>query len=153
MIRIYTGLLDYLQDCPQLANSQFNFDFIGEQPTRYSITIPTNTPEIAKDALGDAKCVLNFYLTSVSMWGDDFLNNVKNLDLFQDVKKWFDAQNRERNFPDLGADKDVKGVYATSDGYIEATKDMIGRYQMSCKVEYRKINASMTHLPRFVREE
>ena len=134
---MYQGLMDYLKKCPQLADEKFNFDFIGDN-VGYSVTIPPNAPDVSKDVLENTKCQLAFYILSTKSFGADEKNNIENLDFFQKIREWLEKQNAASVYPDLGADKVVSGVYATTDGYIEATKTQIGRYEIQARVEYTK---------------
>ena len=144
---MYLGLTQYLETCPQLAGQVFNFDFIKEEAASYSVVLPNNIPEISKDTLGNSRCTLVFQINSVELFGEDIANNISNLDFLQKIKKWFEKQNRKKKFPDFGEDKEVLGVYATTDGYIDETTPSTGRYQLQCKVEYIQKNTNPNKLP------
>lgn len=146
-INMYKGLYEYLEQSPQLQGKRFNFDWIGSQPTNYSVDIPTFVPEIFTDTLGDKKCRLNFYIRSQNQYGEDVLNNIENLDFFLKVKKWFEKQNRMKNFPDLGNDKKVIGVHDTTEGYIVSTTTSTALYQIQCTVEYIQENTNPNKAP------
>lgn len=150
---IYKGLMDYLSQCPQLANQRFNFDFLGSSPPQWSLQIPTNAPELFTSAVGDTHNKLDFILVSVEHFGDDIQHNINNLDGFQAISKWFRKQNRNKAYPDLGAGKTVTGVFATTDGYIEGTTESSARYQIQCRAEYVQLNENENKLPRFIRED
>lgn len=150
---MYKGLMEYLEVCPVLAGQVFNFDFLGQNPIQWSLQIPTNAPELFATPLGDSHNKLDFILVAMQHFGDDTINNINNMDGFQAIKKWFNRNNRNGVFPDLGAGKTVTGVFATTDGYIEGTTESAGRYQVQCRVEYIQLNENENKLPRFIRED
>lgn len=143
---MYKGLMQYLEQCPELTGQTFNFDFVGQNPIQWSLQIPTNTPELSTLINGDKEQKLDFILVSVSSFGEDTKGNINNLDGFQAIKQWFEENNRNFVYPDLGAGKTVTGVYAQTDGYIDATTESAARYQIQCRVEYVQANQSNTKL-------
>jgi len=144
---MYSGLYNYLESCPQLQGQAFHFDFITANPVAYTVSFPVNEPVLSNDVVGNSKNQLNFALTAIENWGDDIDNNVAKLEFFQKVKRWFEKQNRNKIFPDMGSDKIVTGVYATTDGFIEATEGKAGRYQMLCKAEYQQLDITPSKIP------
>lgn len=133
---MYTGLMEYLEQSPYLEGQTFNFDFLGSQPLEYSLSIPTNVPELATHVNGDKRCQQTFYLQARLPWGEDIRNNINNLEFFQKVKRWFENQNKRKNLPDLGPGKTATKVIASTDGYLENTTGGTGRYQIQGQVEY-----------------
>lgn len=150
---MYRGLMEYLEQCPQLQGQRFNFDFLGPNPVQWSLQIPTNNPELFRTPVGDTYKKLDFILVAMEYFGEDSLNNINNLDGFQAISKWFRQQNRAGNYPDLGTGKTVTGVYAQTDGYAEGTTESAARYQIQCRVEYIQINENEKKLPRLIRED
>lgn len=150
---MYQGLMLYLEKCPQLKGQKFNFNFLGSKPVQWALTIPTNSPEQFTSTVGDKHNKLDFILVSVEHFGDDSANNINNLDGFQEIKRWFERNNRNKIFPELDAGQTVTGVYAQTDGYIEDTTANLARYQIQCRVEYIQENTNPTRLPRFITEE
>lgn len=139
---MYNGLFQYLMQCPQLEDQRFNFDFIGQNPVRWSLQIPTNAPDLYGTVIGDSKKKLDFILVAILHFGDDDEINISNLDGFQLIKKWFNKNNRNKIYPDLGTGKTVTGVFAQTDSYTEGTTQSSARYQIQCRVEYTEANES-----------
>jgi len=144
---MYEGLMQYLEESPQLKGKKFNFDWFGAKPMQYTVSIPTNTPEISTDTLGNTRCQLVFYLMAVKDWGDDTPNNIENLEFLRKLSKWFEAQNKAKKFPVLEDGMVVTKVSSSTQPYLEGTTDMVGRYQIQCKVEYTQINQEKSEIP------
>lgn len=144
---MYNGLYEYLEQCPQLKNQSFNFDYIDGDPVGYTLAIPPNTPELEKYTNGDSKQKLDFYLIGRQFYGNDRTMNMNNLELFRKVKAWFIKQNNKDIFPDLGPDKVVQGVYATTEGYVDQTSEGSAQYQIQCRVEYVQLSMHARKAP------
>lgn len=147
---MYRGLMQYLEQCPQLKGQRFNFDFIGGEPIQWSLQIPTNDPRLSGTVTGDTHKKQDFILVSMSFFGDDVDVNIGNLDGFQAISKWFRKNNRNKVYPDMGAGKIVTGVYAQTDGYIEGTTESAARYQIQCRVEYVEKSETDVQLPKAI---
>lgn len=144
---MYEGLFQYLEKSNLLKGRTFNFDFIGGTPVEWTLAMPDNVPEISKDAIGNTRCKLNFMIVSIRNFGNDNILNMENLEMFQSIKRWFATQNNARNYPDIGKDKIVTGVYAVSDPSLETTTTNVGRYQIMGRVEYILKSTSSHRMP------
>lgn len=146
---MYSGLYDYLKQNPKLKDGIFNFDFIGSSFVEYTVAMIPNTPLLSKQINGDETSKLDFMIISVESFGTNPNIAMENLEILQDLKKWFRTQNRRGNFPDMGADKKVTGVYGVDDPNLERQNESgdTGFYQIFCRVEYIQINDNPTRLP------
>lgn len=147
---MFEGLYEYLKRCPELTGQRFNFDYVGASPIEWGLNIPTNDPLLSKSINGDTKNKLDFYLMANQAFGEDVLNNIDNLEIFQRIKEWFVEQNNAKVYPDLGAGKKVTGVYALTEGYGEKTTANTGLYQIQCRVEYDQASTSPRQMPRWL---
>lgn len=131
----------FLLGCPYLKEGVFNVDYLGGSPTEYTVdTIPSDN--IIKQYV-DGSSVRQFVFAfgSVEPYGSDVDNNLANSTFYEDFATWMDEKSRNREFPDLGADKSVIEIKAQGAGYVVENTENTARYQVQCRLVYTQKGA------------
>lgn len=126
----------FLLGCPYLKDGVFNVDYLGTSPTEYTVdTIPSDN--IIKQYV-DGSSVRQFVFAfgSVEPYGSDVDNNLANSTFYEDFAAWMDEKSRNREFPDLGADKSAIEIKAQGAGYVVENTENAARYQVQCRLVY-----------------
>ena len=132
----------WLKTCPAVKKAnRFGVDYLGANPTEYSIFISPSPLAFKTDILGNVnfndKQDLNFIIASREAYGADVLQNLANLGFFDEVIAWLYAQNKTKNFPTIREGNVVSIMPSLTQYLFEAGTDS-GRYQIQCKLTYRR---------------
>ncbi|WMI81944.1 hypothetical protein [Anaerotignum sp. MB30-C6] len=126
----------FLLGCPYLKDGVFNVDYLGGNPTEYTVdTIPADN--IIKQYV-DGSSVRQFVFAfgSVELYGSDVDNNLANSTFYEDFAAWMDEKSRNRELPNIGADKSAIEIKAQGAGYVVENTENAARYQVQCRLIY-----------------
>lgn len=126
----------WLQECTLIdANDRFNANYLGADPTEYTIE---DVPVVAvlKQYLGGALKQKNYMIASRNSYGVDILDNIANSGFYDALSDWVQAQNKARNFPNMGENKTVRNIKTTSTAYIFEAGADTARYQIPLQITY-----------------
>ena len=126
----------WLQECTLIdANDRFNANYLGADPTEYTIE---DVPVVAvlKQYLGGALKQKNYMIASRNSYGVDILDNIANSGFYDALSDWVQAQNKARNFPNMGTNKVVRNIKTTSTAYIFEAGADTARYQIPLQITY-----------------
>jgi hypothetical protein len=126
----------YLLTCPLLNGDKLNVDFLPEDAATYSVDVVPVTPIVKAYLDGSSNRQFLFVLATRSYYGDFIRQQIDNLGFFESFAEWLGAQNRARNFPDLGDGRTARKIEVTTSGYIFAPGADVARYQIQCKLHY-----------------
>ncbi len=131
-------------ECPALeAGNRFGVDYLGSDPTEYTI-FTTPSPLNSKfDILGNvsfsSEQTLNFIFASRESYGRDVLQNLANHGFYDDIISWVYNQNKNKNFPTI-REGTVISIMPTLTQYLMEAGTDAARYQIQCKIKYRRNN-------------
>ena len=135
------NLRTWLRACPSIASSKyFGADYIGESATEYALISTPSGLKYRENILGNrillTKQEQNFVFAARVPYGSDVTQNLANLQLFQEVATWIQAQNAIGNFPewDNGV---VTAIEVTNTGAPIQTGPDAARYQFQIRVTYK----------------
>lgn len=133
----------WLRECPAISQiDRFGVDFLGQNPTEYTIFSVPSTIAYGKDILGElyVKPIqeINYIFACRFPFSKNILQNLDNLGFFTQVRNWIIAQNKQKNFPDI-AEGIILSVIPTLTPYVFEAGSDSGRYQIQLKVTYRTI--------------
>lgn len=126
----------WLQECTLIdADDRFNANYLGADPTEYTIE---DVPVVAvlKQYLGGALKQKNYMIASRNSYGVDILDNIANSGFYDALSDWVQAQNKARNFPNMGTNKVVRNIKTTSTAYIFEAGADTARYQIPLQITY-----------------
>ena len=126
---------NWLNECPSITGNKFNVNYMGTVTSEFTIEDIPTTP-VVKQYLGGALKQKSFMLASLEPYGMDILTNIANSGLYDTLSDWVRKQNLLRNFPDIGAGKQVRSIQVTSTGYIFENDADKAKYQIPIQITY-----------------
>lgn len=136
------AIRDWFRQCPHLQKgNRFGIDSLSADPTEYAIYMSPSTLASFIDITGDV-CVksrqeLNFIFASREKHPSDVLQALANHGFYDSVIEWIIQQNKRKNFPEI-ADGTVISIMPSLTQYLFEAGANSGRYQISCKMIYRR---------------
>ena len=138
MAALIDSVRTFLCGCPYLKDGVFNVDYLGGNPTEYSVdTLPAD-PVIKKYVDGSSVRQFVFAFGSVEPYGSDVDNNLANSTFYEDFAAWIDEKNRSKEFPVLDEDKTPIEIQAQGSGYLLENTENAARYQVQCRLVYNQ---------------
>lgn len=136
------GIRDWFRQCPALSKDKFfGVDYLGANPTQYAIYMSPSRLKSHTDITGsvwlDPVQELDFTFASREKHSSDVLQALANHGFYDEVINWIIAQNNVGNFPQI-ADGEVVSVLPSMTQYLFEAGANTGRYQISCKIKYRR---------------
>lgn len=136
------ALRNWFRECPVLQKgNRFGVDHLSADPTEYAIYMSPSSLASFVDVTGDV-CIrsvqeLNFVFASREKHPRDVLCALANHGFYDSVVDWIIQQNMNKNFPEIAEGK-VISVMPTLTQYLFEAGANSGRYQISCKLKYRR---------------
>ena len=156
------AIRDWFRQCPHLQKkNRFGVDFLSADPTEYAIYMQPSTLASFVDVTGNV-CIrpvqeLNFIFASREKHPSDVLQALANHGFYDEVINWIIQQNKIKNFPKIsdGAEN-FPEIYDDAENFPELAGCAVisvmpsltqylfeagassGRYQISCKMKYRR---------------
>lgn len=136
------ALRDWFRECPLLLKgNRFGIDYLSADPTEYAIYMSPSSLATGVDITGEVfvKTVQeqNFIFASREKHSSDVLQALANHGFYDGVISWIIQQNKDKNFPEI-ADGTVISVMPSLTQYLFEAGANSGRYQISCKMKYRR---------------
>lgn len=126
----------WLQECTLIdSNNRFNTNYLGADATEYTIE---DVPVVAvlRQYLGGALKQKSYMIASRNSYSVDILDNIANSGFYDSLSDWVQTQNKTRNFPDMGTNKQVRNIKTTSTAYIFEAGADTARYQIPLQITY-----------------
>ncbi len=132
----------WLRTCPAFkTGNRFSVDYLGANPTEYSIFVSPSPLTFKTDILGNVNFndtqELNFIIASREAYGSDVLQNLENLGFFDEVIAWICEQNKTKTLPVIREGTVISIMPSLTQYLFEAGTDA-ARYQIQCKLTYRR---------------
>lgn len=143
MPQIVDALRDWFRGCPALnKENRFGVDYLSADPTEYAIYMSPSSLASFVDVTGEVVVrsvqEQSFNFASREKHPADVLQALANHGFYDDVISWILAQNKEKNFPDIPGGSVISIMPSMTQYLFEAGANS-GRYQISCKLTYRRI--------------
>lgn len=133
---IIESVRQFLGGCPLLADGLLRVDFLPEDAASYSVDVTPVTPVVKRYLDGSSTRQFLFTLATRTYYGEFVRQQLDNLAFFDQFTEWVDAQDRARNYPDLGEGRQVQSLEVTTSGYVFAADTETARYQIQCRLVY-----------------
>lgn len=127
---------EYLLDCPCLRDGALCVDYLGIQPTAYSIDVLPADTVIKEYVDGSSMRQLVFAFSSAEKYGADTDVNIANSGFYEAFAAWLEQKNRRREFPALGERQTPIAISAQGAGAIIENTENVARYQVQCRMVY-----------------
>ncbi len=122
--------------CPLLKDGVLNVDYLGLDPTEYSVdTLPAD-PIIKEYIDGSSVRQFVFAFGSVENYGSDVDNNLANSGFYEDFAAWMEQKSTSKEFPTLETGKTPIEIKAQGAGYLIENTENAARYQVQCRLVY-----------------
>ena len=136
------AIRDWFRGCPHIAKgNRFGIDYLSSDPTEYAVYMSPSNLAYFVDVTGEV-CLrseqeLNFVFASREKHTSDVLQALANHGFYDGVINWIIAQNKSKSFPEI-ADGEVISIMPSMTQYLFEAGANSGRYQISCKLKYRR---------------
>lgn len=136
------ALRNWFRSCPLIqAGNRFGVDHLQADPTEYAIFLsPTNLltgTDITGNVYVKSVQELNFIFASREKHPSDVLQALANHGFYDGVISWILQQNKLKNLPEI-PEGSVISIVPTLTQYLFEAGANSGRYQISCKLKYRR---------------
>ena len=137
---ILEALFDYFSNCPMIADSRLNIDYLpedtGEAGVEFAISAEPTDAIVSRYIDGGVRCRYPFVLSSVNDYGPDKAQNMLNSGFYEALADWMWKQSRARKLPVLPAGMRPRSIRAIGPGYLYQPDVNAGKYQIQCELEY-----------------
>ena len=116
-------------------NCRINVDFLGENPTEFSIVSIPIDPILLKFQDGSSKRQFQFELISCNDYGADVLQNMNNSKFYEILYNKIEENNRKKILPKI---QGIQKIECLDNGAILDTTTNTARYSIQMKIEYIK---------------
>ena len=136
------AIRSWFRECPEIGKgNRFGIDHLSSDPTEYAVYMSPSNLQSFTDVTGDV-CLrsvqeLNIVFASKLKHTADVLQALANHGFYDSVIEWIIAQNKTKNFPEIGEGTVISIMPSTTQYLFEAGANS-GRYQISCKLKYRR---------------
>lgn len=135
-------LRDWFKACPAVQKgNRFGLDYLSADPTEYAIYMSPSPLNSYVDITGDVQIrsiqTINFVFASREAHPSDVLQSLANHGFYDNVIEWIIAQNKAKTFPEIEGGK-VLSIMPSLTQYLFEAGTNSGRYQISCKLTYRR---------------
>lgn len=143
MPQIVDALRDWFRECPALKKAnRFGVDHLSADPTEYAIYMSPSSlasyVDITGEVVIESEQEQNFIFASRERHPADVLQALDNHGFYDEVIDWIIQQNQKQTFPEIAAGK-VISIMPSMTQYLFEAGTNSGRYQISCKMKYRRI--------------
>lgn len=134
---IIEKIREYFLNCPILDEyARLNIDFLGVEPTQYTIEGQPVNPVIQKYVDGGALKQYVFVFGSREYYGADVLQNIENSGFFERFAEWVEEQSEKENLPELEGNKQAISMEVLTSGYLFSASEDNARYQIQMRLIY-----------------
>ena len=96
---ILEGLRDFFYGCPLLEGGQIRLEYLGAEPTGYSIETQETSPVLRQYVSGDSLRQLVFVLASREAYGPEQQKAMSGSGFYEQLAGWIEEQNRQGKLP------------------------------------------------------
>lgn len=137
---IVESIRNFIKKCPYLEEFEgairIGVDYLDKETTNYSIEkVPCN-PIIKKYVDGSCKKQELFIFTSRESYGPDIINNLNNINFYENLVSWLEEKNRTGDLPILDGKREVEKIEILTNGYAFQTDIDKARYQIQLRLIY-----------------
>lgn len=133
---IIESIRSYLCTCPFLKDGKMNVDYLGAEPTEYTVDgVPVG--EVVRTYVdGSSMRQFEFIFASREFYGASVMLQLENAGFYQQFSEWIQEQNTTRNFPVLENGKESVQIEVVTGGYLFSDSADTARYQIQCRLTY-----------------
>lgn len=144
------AIIDFLLQCPDIANSELYFNFINAEDDNKQIITESNE-KFSNRSYIDGSVLKQYTFTLIDFKSitdsalvliQDYPNeNVVDVSDVQTLINWINEQNKLQNFPNFGEDCEIQSIETTSEnpnfeGINTEVTPTLAMYSISIRIEY-----------------
>ena len=136
---VIRSLFHWFQDCELLSTeTPLNVDKLEEEAGNYCLEVVPCNPVISRYPDGGSKNQYIFNFASREYYSSDEVNNMKNLEFYEDLQEWIAEQNINDRLPELPDGCTAQSIEVQTSGYVMDNDTKTARYQIQCRLKYIK---------------
>ena len=116
-------------------NCRVNVDFLGEEPTEFSIVPIAVDPILKKYIDGSSLRQYQFQLISCNYYGADVMQNIANSTFYENLYNLIEGNNDAGILPKI---KGIESIECLNNGAILDVTTNTARYSIQMKITYEK---------------
>lgn len=116
-------------------NCRINVDFLGEEPTEFSIVPITVDPILKKYIDGSSLRQYQFQLISCNYYGADVMQNIANSTFYENLYNLIEENNDVGILPKI---KGIESIECLNNGAILDVTTNTARYSIQMKITYER---------------
>lgn len=114
-------------------NSRINVDFLGENPTEFSIEKIPVDPILEPYIDGGSYRQFQFQLVSCEHYGADVLQNMANSEFYENLYDLIEENNRNGILPNIDG---IDSIKCLNNGGVDVTDINTARYSIQMRITY-----------------
>ena len=134
---IIESLKAFFEECPLLRDGFINVNYLGAKKADYSIESVPSEPVIRRYVDGGSLRQFVFVFASREYYDEDQLRNMDTARFYEELGAWIEERCRARRLPALTEGTALK-LEVTAGGYLLSDKAGTARFQLQCRLIYRK---------------
>ena len=132
---IIKSVRDFFCGCPYLLKGRFNVDYLGSEPTEYSIRRISGDEVLKRYADGGALKKFVFAFSSRTKTGM-VSDNIETAAFYEKVSDWIAEKNNAGILPALPDGKVAQSLRVSKAAAMEDMVDDCAKYSMECTLIY-----------------
>ncbi len=138
MASIIDSLKDFFAQCPLLEGAWLNVNYLGKNSGDYSLEGLPTSPAIKKYVDGGELRQYAFVFASREYYDEDRLRNTETAEFYERLCAWIEKKNSARELPALEDGLTAQRLEVTDTGFVAAAAMGSARFQLQCRLIYRK---------------
>ena len=135
---IIDSIKAFFEGCPLLENGRINVNYLGRRKADYSIESVPSEPVIRRYVDGTTLRQYVFVFASREFYDEDQLQNMDTARFYEELGAWIEEKNRGGELPLLDGGSRALRLEVSTGGYILSSKPGTARFQLQCRLVYRK---------------
>lgn len=125
----------YLCGFPGLRDGLFGVDYLGSEPTGYTVEAVPCEPVLRQYTDGSAMKQFLFVFASRETYSADVAENTANMAFYEALERWLRANDDRGVLPALDG-REACGIEVLTAGYVLDADSSAARYQMQVRLTY-----------------
>ena len=135
---IIDSLKDFFEECPLLEGGRINVNYLGPKKADYSIEGVPSDPVIRRYVDGATLRQYVFVFASREYYDEDQLQNMDTARFYEELGAWIEEKNSRGELPLLKDGCRALILEVSTGGYILSARSGSARFQLQCRLIYRK---------------
>ncbi|XZK76753.1 chloramphenicol resistance protein (plasmid) [Clostridium perfringens] len=137
---VIESIRNFIKKCPYLEEFEgairIGVDYLDKESTTYSIEKVPSNPIVKKYVDGSCKKQELFIFSSRESYGPDIINNLNNINFYENFVSWLEEKNRTGDLPILDDNREVEKIEILTPGYAFQTDVDKAQYQIQLRLIY-----------------